>query len=104
MQPILSFGRHVLNQIEFGITKEWIETNGLGSYAMGSVVGINTRRYHSLFSVVSDSTSKRMVMVNRMEESVMIHGKKFDCSSQEYPGAISPKGYLYLESFSYDPF
>ena len=98
------FGRHVLNQIEFGITKEWLETNGLGSYAMGTIVGVNTRRYHSLFTVSAGQASGRMVMVNRMEESVLINGRRIECSCQEYPGTISPQGHLYLESFSYEPF
>ena len=27
---------------------EWLETNGLGSFASGTVSGANTRRYHGL--------------------------------------------------------
>jgi hypothetical protein len=27
---------------------EWLETNHTGAYAMGTVAGVNTRRYHSL--------------------------------------------------------
>lgn len=99
MRPNLNFGRHVLNQIETGITKEWIETNGLGSYAMGTIVGANTRRYHALFLVTSDSSFKKTLLVNRMEESILLHGQRIECSCQEYPGTISPQGHLYLESF-----
>jgi predicted glycogen debranching enzyme len=102
--PITHFGRHILNQIETGITKEWIETNGLGSYAMGTVMGANTRKFHALFTLTSDPAMKRSVMVNRVEESILVNGRRFDLSCQEYPGNISPRGYLQLESFSYDPF
>jgi len=101
--PVLAFGRHILNQIETGITKEWLETNGLGSYAMGTILGANTRRYHGLFVTTSSPNLRRSVLVNRVEESVLIHGRRVDCSCQEYPGTISPQGYLSLESFTYDP-
>ncbi len=101
--PVLTFGRHILNQIETGITKEWLETNGLGSYAMGTILGANTRRYHGLFVSTTAPSLRRSVLVNRVEESVLINGRKMDCSCQEYPGSISPHGYLTLESFTYDP-
>lgn len=104
MTPILSFGRHTLNQIETGITKEWLETNGLGSYAMGTTVGANTRRHHTLFMMTSPENLKRFVLVNRVEESVLVNGRRVDCGCQEYPASISPQGHLYLESFSFDPF
>ena len=29
-----------------GLHREWLLTNGLGGYAMGTEVGANTRRYH----------------------------------------------------------
>ena len=102
--PILHFGRHILNQIETGITKEWFETNGLGSYAMGTVMGANTRKFHSLFVLTSEPYLRRSVMVNRVEESVLVNGRRFDLSCQEYPGNISPRGYLQLEGFCYDPY
>lgn len=103
-RPVVSFGRHILNQIENGITKEWLETNGLGSYAMGTVVGANTRRYHALYTITLDPNLKRKVLVNRMEESLLIHSRRVDCSCQEYPGTIAPQGHLFLESFTYVPF
>lgn len=102
--PIVSFGRHILNQIETGITKEWFQTNGLGSYAMGTIVGANTRRYHGLFVTAKNQALHRSVLVNRVEESLLIHGRRVDCSCQEYPGTVSPQGHLTLESFTYDPF
>lgn len=102
--PIYSFGRHVLNIIDTGITKEWVETNGLGSYAMGTIVGANTRRYHGLFTMTSGPRLERNLLVNRVEESALIRGRRADFSCQEYPGTISPQGHLLLESFNYEPF
>jgi len=30
------------------VTKEWLETDGMGGYAMGCADSINRRRYHGL--------------------------------------------------------
>ncbi len=104
MLPTLNFGRHVLNQIEIGITKEWIETNGKGAYSMGTIIGANTRRHHALFSANSQDGLNRTILVNRIEEAVLLNGQKIDCSCQEYPNTISPQGHLQLETFRSCPF
>jgi len=33
--------------------REWLETNGLGSWASATVTGANTRRYHGLLVVAT---------------------------------------------------
>ncbi|OGR83683.1 MAG: hypothetical protein A2902_03450 [Elusimicrobia bacterium RIFCSPLOWO2_01_FULL_64_13] len=100
----VSFGKHTLNQIEIGITKEWLETNGLGSYASGTILGANTRRTHALYVLPAGVPSRRMTMVNRLEEAVLLRDRRIDFSSQEYPGSVFPRGYLNLEHFSLEPF
>ena len=35
--------------LENGLTKEWLITNGIGGYASSSIIGANTRKYHGLF-------------------------------------------------------
>ena len=30
------------------LRREWLLTNGLGGFAMGTLAGVNTRRYHGL--------------------------------------------------------
>ena len=34
--------------MEFDLSREWLDTNGIGGYACSTVVGCNTRRYHAL--------------------------------------------------------
>ncbi len=46
---------------------EWIETDGLGGYAMGRVDGIRTRRYHALLSVSRRPPTERVTLVNGFE-------------------------------------
>jgi len=43
---------------------EWLETDGLGGYASGTTLGINTRRYHALLLVALEPPAGRHVLVN----------------------------------------
>jgi predicted glycogen debranching enzyme len=44
------FGPHVLGSAA-GFDHEWLVTDGVGGYAMGTVAGLRTRRYHALLVV-----------------------------------------------------
>jgi predicted glycogen debranching enzyme len=40
-----------------------------------------------------------MVVLSKLEETVVINDKRFELSSNQYPGAIYPQGFHYLKSF-----
>ena len=44
--------------------REWLETDGLGGFASGPVVGPRTRRYHGLLTVALTPPTGRMVLVD----------------------------------------
>ena len=44
---------------------EWLETNGLGSFASGTVSGANTRRYHGLLVASLHPPVDRFVMLSK---------------------------------------
>ena len=46
--PPLTVGRKVCQDHARSSRLEWLETNGAGGFAMGTVAGTNTRRYHGL--------------------------------------------------------
>ena len=79
--------------------KEWLLTNGLGGYAMGTASGINTRRYHGLLVAAVKPPSDRMVLLAGLECHIQADGKEFGLSSNQYPGTVFPDGYKYIESF-----
>ena len=54
------------------ISKEWLVTNGLGGYASGTLLGVNTRRYHGLFIPNLSSPRGRTMMLPYLEESVLV--------------------------------
>ncbi len=45
-------------------TREWLEADGLGGFASGTVSGIRTRRYHALLLTATTPPTGRMVLVN----------------------------------------
>jgi predicted glycogen debranching enzyme len=83
---------------------EWLETNGLGGFSSSTITGLNTRRYHGLLTAAVKPPAERMVLLSKMEETLLIDGRHFDLSSNQYEGEIYPQGYRYLKEFRLDPF
>ena len=46
---------------------EWLEADGLGGFASGTVSGIRTRRYHALLLAATTPPTGRIVLVNGLE-------------------------------------
>jgi predicted glycogen debranching enzyme len=83
---------------------EWLETNGIGGFACGTVAGANTRRYHGVLTAATRPPLGRVTMLSKFEETISIDGRKFELSANRYPDAVHPKGFQYLTSFELKPF
>ena len=82
---------------------EWLETNGTGGFAMGTVAGANTRRYHGLLVASLRPPVDRYVLLSRLDE--VVEGESpMALSTTQYPGALHPAGYRNLIEFRLDPF
>lgn len=81
--------------------REWLTTNGMGGYSMGTVSGMNRRRYHaSLVAALTPPVARRVVL-SRIEELVTINGKTYDLATNSWAsGVVSPTGYKWLECFT----
>lgn len=86
------------------ISREWLETNGIGGYASSTLSGANSRRYHGLLVAATKPPLGRMVLLSKFEETVIIDGRRFELSCNQYPGTVYPEGYKYLSGFRLDPF
>ena len=83
---------------------EWIEADGLGGFASGTVSGIRSRRYHALLLTATTPPAGRVVLVNGFEAWVVTPNGTFSLSSQRYaPDAVHPDGATRIESFQYGP-
>ena len=85
--------------LEVSMKREWLLTNGIGGFAMGTVSGVNTRRYHGHLVAATDPPATRMVLLASIDATVQTDGNPVGISANQYPGAIFPQGYLYLNSF-----
>ena len=84
--------------------REWLETNGLGGFASSTITGLNTRRYHGLLCAALAPPSQRFLLLSKLEESLVVDGKRYDLSVNTYPGAVHPAGHRFQVSFRMDPF
>jgi glycogen debranching enzyme len=50
--------------LDRALSLEWLEPNGRGEFASGTVAGANTRRYHALLLTARKPPSERVVLVN----------------------------------------
>jgi predicted glycogen debranching enzyme len=89
--------------MQFDLSHEWLETNGLGGYACGTIIGANTRRYHALLCAATKPPRARMVLVNKIDEVLFVENKKFELGCNQFPGVVAPRGYEFLRDFSCEP-
>ncbi len=83
---------------------EWLETNGLGGWASGTVAGIHTRRYHGLLVAAVRPPVVRSVLVAKLDETLSVDGQSIDLAANRFPGAIHPAGHVHIQSFERDLF
>jgi len=79
---------------------EWLLTNGTGGFAMGTVAGSNTRRYHGLLVASLHPPVARVVTLARLEETAFTSQGPVPLSVNQYPNALHPDGYRWLAHFS----
>jgi predicted glycogen debranching enzyme len=101
---MIQFNQEICGNLDAALRREWLETNGLGSFASSTIVGLNTRRYHALLVAATKPPVGRLVMLSKLEETFFIEGQAFDLSANQYPGVIHPHGFKYLKQFRLDPF
>src|SRR5262249_45416109 len=79
---------------------EWLLTNGTGGYAMGTIAGSNTRRYHGLLVASLHPPVERVLTLARLEETVLTAAGPVPLSVNQYPNALYPDGHTRLSRFA----
>ena len=90
--------------MNFDLSREWLETNGIGGFACGTVIGCNARRYHALLCAATRPPLGRAVLVNKADETLIVGERTFELGCNQFPGAIHPSGYAFLHEFESFPF
>jgi predicted glycogen debranching enzyme len=83
---------------------EWLEADGLGGFASGTVAGIRSRRYHALLLSATTPPTGRMALVNGLEVWLEVAGGRYALSSQRYtPDVVYPDGHSRIVEFRAEP-
>ncbi|MGH9670218.1 MAG: amylo-alpha-1,6-glucosidase [Terriglobales bacterium] len=101
---MIEFGREVCGDLGSALSREWLETNGLGGFASSTIAGLNTRRYHGLLIAATQPPVGRMLLLSKVEETLILGDQRFELSANQYPSAVHPQGYRFLKHFRLDPF
>jgi predicted glycogen debranching enzyme len=94
----------MMHDLQKMMNDEWLEADGLGGFASGTVSGIRTRRYHALLLAATNPPTGRIVLVNGFDAWVETEAGTFSLSSQFYQGeVVHPDGVRRIEQFKADP-
>jgi len=84
--------------------REWLLTNGLGSFASGTVCDARTRTYHGWLMAALEPPGGRTLLLSHLDASLEVAGKLWALSTNFwYGGNVEPLGYQLLQSFEVDP-
>ena len=101
---MIQFTDETLKDLNASTSREWLETNGLGGFSASSMIGLNTRRYHGLLTAATKPPVGRIVMLSKLEDALIVDGRRYELSANQYPGVVHPRGFKYQTGFRLDPF
>lgn len=101
---MIKFDSSICTDFKASTSREWLETNGIGGFASGTISGAGMRRYHSLLTAATKPPLGRIRAVSKLEEKLIIDGTSFELSTNQYPGTVHPEGFKYISEFRLDPF
>ncbi len=84
--------------LEDGLSKEWLITNGIGGFCSSTIIGANTRKYHGLLIAPLTPPARRYLILSKLDEAVIVDGKEYGLYTNIGKNYIS-KGYKYQELF-----
>lgn len=97
-------GKADVNTYDKGAGREYLVSNGRGSYGFSTVIGANTRREHGLLVVRPEGETQHSVLVSKIEETIFHEKKKYQLSTNRYKDLVYPDGYRYLQEYQGNPF
>ena len=100
----MRFGGETTQNYQAATSREWLLANGLGGYSSSTMLGVNTRKYHGLLVAPVRPPWHQKLLLSKVEEEVFVGGKKFQLSTNEYPGVVYPEGYKHIPQFCLHPF
>jgi predicted glycogen debranching enzyme len=97
----IDFGREICGHLAAAERREWLVTNGIGGFAMGTVAGLLTRRYHGLLVAALNPPLGRTLLLTKFDETVTYNGRAYPIFANRWAEEliVPAGGYTYLERF-----
>jgi predicted glycogen debranching enzyme len=100
---MLDLGRDFCSDLNTAQPREWLVTNGIGGYAMGTVGGPRTRVYHGLLVAALDPPLGRTLLVSHVDETITYENHEHDLATHRWgDGPVAPRGVVHLDRFRLD--
>ena len=98
----ITFGPQTCGSLDDGASREWLLTDGIGGFAMGTASGLRTRRYHGLLVVATDPPLGRQLGLASLDPVLVLpSGARVALGVHEWSGgSVAPRGHELLESFT----
>jgi predicted glycogen debranching enzyme len=100
----LYLGKADVNTYDKGAEREFLVSNGAGSYGSSTVIGANTRSGHGLLVVRSKESETHTVLVSKLEETLHADNRKYQLSTNRYKDLVYPDGFRYLQEYQGNPY
>ncbi|MGM0818888.1 MAG: glycogen debranching enzyme N-terminal domain-containing protein, partial [Actinomycetota bacterium] len=99
----LGLGPQTAGSLAEGARREWLVTDGLGGFAMGTVAGLATRRYHGLLVVATDPPGGRMLALAALDATLVLGDRRVELATHRWAdGTLAPRGHEHLATFTLD--
>jgi predicted glycogen debranching enzyme len=96
-------GPQACGTLDESARREWLVADGLGGYAMGTVAGLRTRRYHGLLVAAAGGPSARMLGLAALDAVLVVGDARYRLATDEWAsGDLDPRGHELLVSFALD--
>ncbi len=110
---MLDFGRDICGHLAFAERREWLVTNSIGGYAMGTIANLPTRRYHGLLFAALKPPLGRTLLLAKLDETATYDGRVYPLGASRWAPpsptlpqewgkgqqAVEPTGFQHLERF-----
>lgn len=101
----IKFTKEELVNLNYSLKREFIRSNRAGAFAMSTIIGCNTRKYHGLLIVPQPGLDgENHVLLSSFDETIIQQNEEFQLGIHRYPNGVSnPKGHKYITSLEMEP-
>ena len=101
---MIRFDRSICGDYDAATSHEWLETNGIGGFASGTISGSNTRRYHGLLTAATRPPLGRITTVSKFLETLTVGNDAVELSASRFSGKVDSQACQFISQFRLDPF